>query len=92
MPYPAPRQPNFDSPGRDEPTLTENEFQTVGRKPRFVDRDQAIDQFAFALAHAGHVQSPGAKAQSEGRSMANELDNLGAVNHILTGQAGNVGT
>jgi hypothetical protein len=86
------RQPHFDSPGRNEATLAENEFQTIGRKPRLVDRDHAIDHFAFALSHAGHVHGPGAKAQSECRSMANELHNLRAVYHVFAGQAGNVGT
>src|SRR6202043_1261276 len=47
---------------------------------------------ALALPHAGHVQGPGAKAQSECRGVANEIHALGAVDHVLPGQAGDVGT
>jgi hypothetical protein len=38
-PYPTLRQLNLDHPGRNETALPENEFQTIGRKPRPVDRD-----------------------------------------------------
>jgi hypothetical protein len=33
-------------------------------------------------SHAGHVKGPGAKAQSECRSIPNKLYNLRAVNHF----------
>src|SRR6476660_9048954 len=72
-PCPSLRLLNFDSLGSNKATFAKNKFQTVGRKSRLVNRDQAIDHFALALLHAGHVQGPGADAQSECRGMANEL-------------------
>ncbi len=86
------RQPDLDRPGRNEAALAENEFQTVGRKARLVDRDHAVDHLALAPSYAGHVHGPGAEAQSECRGMANEVHDLGAVDHVLAGQAGDVGT
>jgi len=91
-PCPTLAQPNFDRLGSDEATLAKDEVQVVGRKPRLVDRDQAVDHVALALSNRGHVHGPGAKAQSEFRCMANEVHNLRVVNLILAGQAGNVGT
>src|SRR6266478_6002676 len=77
---------------RNETALPENEVEAIDGKPRLVDRDHAVDHVAPALAHAGHVQGPRTKAQSERRPMADELHDLRAVDHVLTGQAGNVGT
>jgi glycerol uptake facilitator-like aquaporin len=88
---PTLRQPNLDRPGRNKAALAENEFEPVGRKPRLVGCDQAIDQFTLSLARARHVEPPGAKAQAECRDMANEFDNFRAVDQVLAGQAGNVG-
>jgi hypothetical protein len=86
------QQLNFNTLGRNEATLAKNEFQTVRRQPRLVDRNQAIDYFTLVLSHASHVQGPGTKAQSECRRMANELHDLPAVDHVLAGKAVNTRT
>jgi hypothetical protein len=56
-----------------------------------VGLDQVLDHGPLALADARHVRSRRPGPQAELAGVPEELCDFGAVNHILAGQAGDVG-
>ena len=53
--------------------------------------DEAVDHFAFALAHAGHVDPPIVLGDAEFLAAAKIIRHLGAVDDVLARQTGDVG-
>jgi hypothetical protein len=89
-PCPTVRKTHLDRPGRDEAALAQDELEPIGCEPRPVERDRVLDHCPLAPAHAGHVRGRGPGPQAELHGVTEELRDLGAVDDVLAGHAGDV--
>ena len=57
-----------------------------------VDRNHAVNHFAFPLANPGHIHGRGLGTHSVRRGATDQVRHLGTSDHVLAWQAGDVWT
>ena len=75
-----------------EDPFGKEELEMRHRKFLPVDGDQTVDHLAFALPDAVHVHRAAVDAHAIRRGLTDKVGNLGASNHVLARQTGDVGT
>jgi hypothetical protein len=82
---------HLDRPRRDEPALAHHELGAALPVLLEMERDQAVDHRTLAVADGGHVDLPAARGNPELGAAAEVVADLGAVDHVLAREAGDVG-
>jgi hypothetical protein len=82
---------NFDGVGVEEGAEAHDEFGFAFGEVVEVGLEETFDHFALALADNGHVDVPFAVDDAELISAAEEVGDLGGVDDVFAGEAGNVG-
>src|SRR4051812_3741991 len=72
--------------------LTKDQLSAAGSIAIQVEIDEILDHMAFASPHASHIDGYGSRCGSKFGRTSNQLHDLGAVNDVLTRQAGDVRT